>query len=1259
MKKLFTRLALLFSLVSLIAQHTFAQVTYCTPASSCQATLKGHITSVKFNSLNSTSACGGYTLFPESGANTTLVERTATYQMEVGLYGYNPDPWHGGYMFYTQGVMVFVDFNADGDFDDAHEQIDLWPGNDSKNAKGDITIPANATVGKTRLRVRQVFSGPDAYKLAACNDMIPYQGYETEDYTITIVDKNPGVPACPSVFSPANNAVNIPRNSRTVFTWSGATGGSNTTYDFYFGESPSSLAAVGVNLISPDGYSGIYNYPGFLNAGTAYYYKVVPKNNEGFNTSCSIQKVTTAFATNDYYCTPGGNCSLTYDAYIKSVEINTLTNTSTCPGNKISYIHFPASGATTTSLTKGSTYGLQVKTSGVGGCNGGYLGAWIDFNQNGSFEDTGEFLAIPSNTTPGACGVPMVNVTIPEYAVTGRTRMRVRYNGSYQIPILADNSCMDFGVGETEDYTITILPATGCTSLTASYSKTDNHLSADEAGGSITVTPSGGTPAYTIRWTDGTTSGFNPTGLHAGIYAATITDGTGCTYTTPPININAPPVFKIDSITVIQASCLEGGKIRVDVSGGVGPYTFDWGNVQLSGNFNDNLPEGVYQVTVRDSKGLTLTSQPIEIHSFKVSYIKKDADCAFGNTGEIRLAVEGGIPIPPYQVYQYHWRREDTNETLYNWNEYLTGRPPGIYSVTIKDAAGCTLAIPEIIIGGPEAVVLTTTITPLNCNGNGSTTGEIWVSATKGQGPYRYELYTTEGAGAPFPAQYVEDEAGRRFIDIPASDFHYSVAAYDATGCRSDYAYVTINELTQLDPSWGFMNACSGQSAEIHYGGYLPGMNFIWYADRDGSIPLDTSAVFTTPLLTQSATYYLANYQNGCRTGIIPYVVGVVTAPAKPVIIHQGGTTLCGTNNVSLEAPSGFSGYRWSSGATTQQITVNAAGSFFVIVENDDGCESPASDPVSVIEGVPTLQPTVTASASTTFCAGGSVELMVSADFTEYNWSTGATSKNILVTQPGNYTVKVKQEGACESTFSNPVTVTVNPLPGQPHITADGPVAFCTGEVVTLSAPDGYKGYAWSNGATTQNITVSQSGDYAVVVSDGCESPMSALTAVTVSPLPAAPAEIVQVSATVLKAVGASEQYEWQLNNTVLEENTAEIKATESGMYSVRALSNEGCLSPGSVSYAFVVTGVEHGHENDLTLYPNPSDGVFKIRTGSSMTGPAEVSVINSVGQVMFVQSMFFHTEIQEINLAALSPGIYRIMIRKGERAILETVMIR
>ncbi len=97
------------------------QVTYCTPVGSCPANDKVYITSVKFNTLNSSSACGGYQLFPESGVNTTTVERGTSYQMTVGFYGYYYDALHGVYTYYNQGARLYIDLNGDGDFDDTDE----------------------------------------------------------------------------------------------------------------------------------------------------------------------------------------------------------------------------------------------------------------------------------------------------------------------------------------------------------------------------------------------------------------------------------------------------------------------------------------------------------------------------------------------------------------------------------------------------------------------------------------------------------------------------------------------------------------------------------------------------------------------------------------------------------------------------------------------------------------------------------------------------------------------------------------------------------------------------------------------------------------------------------------------------------------------------------------------------------------------------------------------------------------------------------
>jgi hypothetical protein len=80
-------------------------------------------------------------------------------------------------------------------------------------------------------------------------------------------------------------------------------------------------------------------------------------------------------------------------------------------------------------------------------------------------------------------------------------------------------------------------------------------------------------------------------------------------------------------------------------------------------------------------------------------------------------------------------------------------------------------------------------------------------------------------------------------------------------------------------------------------------------------------------------------------------------------------------------------------------------------------------------------------------------------------------------------------------------TITVNPLPATPVVTPGGPTTFCAGGSVTLTS-SAAAGNLWSNGATTQAITVSAAGTYTVTTaSGGCTSANSAGQTITVNPL--------------------------------------------------------------------------------------------------------------------------------------------------------------
>jgi len=195
--------------------------------------------------------------------------------------------------------------------------------------------------------------------------------------------------------------------------------------------------------------------------------------------------------------------------------------------------------------------------------------------------------------------------------------------------------------------------------------------------------------------------------------------------------------------------------------------------------------------------------------------------------------------------------------------------------------------------------------------------------------------------------------------------------------------------------------------------------------------------------------------------------------------------------SVTLTASAGGS-YLWSSGETTQSITASASGSYTVTVTTS-GCSATSAATVVTVSTTPTT-PIITPGGPTTFCLGGSVTLTSSAAGS-YLWSNGATTQAITVSGSGSYSVTITTGGCSAS--SAPTTVTVNPTPATPTITAGGPTNFCAGDSVQLTSTSA-SGYLWSNGATSQSIWALTTGTFTVTVSNGtCSSQASSPVSVT------------------------------------------------------------------------------------------------------------------------------------------------------------------
>ncbi len=294
--------------------------------------------------------------------------------------------------------------------------------------------------------------------------------------------------------------------------------------------------------------------------------------------------------------------------------------------------------------------------------------------------------------------------------------------------------------------------------------------------------------------------------------------------------------------------------------------------------------------------------------------------------------------------------------------------------------------------------------------------------------------------------------------------------------------------------------------------------------------------------------------------------------PATPTISAGSATTFCTGGSVVLTSSSA-SGNQWYrngtliDGATNQTYSATTSGDYTVIVTTL-GCSSPTSAPTSVTVNPIPATPTITAGSTTTFCTGGSVTLTSSAAsgnqwYLGGNPIGGATNQTYSATATGNYTVVVTASG-CSSVASAPTSVTVNPIPATPTITAGSITTFCTGGSVTLtsSAASGNQWYLGGNpigGATNQTYSATATGNYTLIVTTlGCPSPASAPTSVTVNPIPATPT-ITAGSTTTFCASGSmtltsssTTGNQWYRNGTLIDGATNQTySATTSGDYTL------------------------------------------------------------------------------------------------------------
>ncbi len=694
-------------------------------------------------------------------------------------------------------------------------------------------------------------------------------------------------------------------------------------------------------------------------------------------------------------------------------------------------------------------------------------------------------------------------------------------------------------------YTLTTTDANGCQvvesftitepSILNATAITQNISCFGELTGSINLSPTGGVAPYTFSWSNGALT-EDLAGLASGTYTVNVTDANGCVFNASYTLTQPTSALAITS-NVSQISCngLIDGAIDIEVSGGTGPYTYNWSNGATSQDLS-GLTASAYNVTVTDANGCTetaafnITNPPLLVLSNTVNNVS----CFNAANGSIAVTPSGGEG-----PYSYLWSNGETSSTV---NNLL----PGNYSVVVTDARGCTVN-DSFVITQPNALGLSYTKTDVNCFGNSD--GTIDITVVGGTAPYAYSWST--GASS-------EDLNG-----LSAQD--YTVTITDANGC-------TISETVTI----------SQPSASLSIANVVNDISCFGGADGNIQItPSGGTAPYTYNWNTGSTSSNIAGlgvgtYQvtvtdaNGCQaTDSYSISMPAVLLAAGTVSDVSCNGSMNGAIDLTVSGGTGPYNYFWSNGSTSEDLSGLSGGNYSVTITDGTGC--------SLVRNFTVTEPLPISAISTinnVDCFGeadGSIELSVSGGIGSYtySWSNGETTKDIFNLSGGTYQVTITDSNGCENTLSYDITEPVSAL----EITGIVSDELCNGDGqgtidISVSGGTGPYTYFWNTGQTTQDIAGLTQGNYQVTITDANNCTLTKVFAVS-GPSPISIAAVVNnvscngnTDGTIDVAVsGGTGPYTYLWSNGAA---TSKIEYLATGTYSVTITDGNGCQSFGN-----------------------------------------------------------------------------------------------
>lgn len=341
----------------------------------------------------------------------------------------------------------------------------------------------------------------------------------------------------------------------------------------------------------------------------------------------------------------------------------------------------------------------------------------------------------------------------------------------------------------------------------------------------------------------------------------------------------------------------------------------------------------------------------------------------------------------------------------------------------------------------------------------------------------------------------------------------------------------------------------------------------------------------------------------------------------------------------------------WSTNETTSSITVAEPGTYWVEINDGQGC---------------VVRDSVDLNFPTPLDLGVDGVLCGRTIFSNYDpaasflWNTNDTTPNLEITGGGTYSLTVVEPQGCELTDE----IVITDFDDFPEVNLGEDETVCGTKILDAGNPS--LRYEWSTGATTQTIEVSSSGAYSVTVfnENNCATTDTININTIQAPTPFF-SYTVDGRNVFFNNLSSFGNYLWNFGDGGISlDISPQHTYLEDGVYEVKLIVSNNCASDTMIQFVEIKTvGInKNDWDGKVNIYPNPAQNVLKIDfEAGQKAGNINLHLTDLRGEVVRRETFskgnasYSHA----INIANLAAGIYILSLRQEDRFFYQKVVIR